>query len=136
VAVPLGEAAIKQANNVVAVEMSRLTRDPFNFQPYEKIYLYVRAKNSRGWSELSPASRGKRLEIAPSQIPFPNIETKQLADGKQMYIFDWDRPDWKKSGGSRITKYIIYWDEGITGSEVNSVLAETKISEYKRTSGF
>jgi len=51
---------------VVAVEMSKLTREPFFFEAYEKLYLYVRARNSRGWSELSPASKGKRLEIAPS----------------------------------------------------------------------
>lgn len=55
--IPVGSYGKEERNNVVAVNMDDLVKEPFNFNLKQRVYAYVRARNGAGWGPWTRRSR-------------------------------------------------------------------------------
>ena len=78
--------------------------------PYQAtVNVKVKAYNERGWSDYSALVAGPAIQTEPLRMSAP-IEGS-LTNTKRVQI-TWTAPNALNTGGSPVTSYNLYWDQG------------------------
>jgi hypothetical protein len=108
--------------------MSSLRLEPFNLMANTTVYARIMAANVRGWSQPSPLNAVGPIIQGPPVMMSPPVRGASTSN-KQVEV-NWETVNFPMNGGSSITSYVVYWDQG-TNAWVE-LIGET--SKYTLTS--
>ena len=97
--------------------MTSLRAAPFNLVYLDVVKAVVLAHNQRGWSPQSLSGSGPTIQTEPLQMT-PPVEGS--ATSTSTLEVTWSTVSSLNDGGSAVTSYNLYWDQGI-GSWVTLV---------------
>jgi hypothetical protein len=111
-----------------SLPMSSLRLEPFNLMANTTVYARIMAANVRGWSQPSPLNAVGPIIQGPPVMMSPPVRGASTSN-KQVEV-NWETVNFPMNGGSSITSYVVYWDQG-TNAWVE-LIGET--SKYTLTS--
>ena len=107
--------------------MSTLRSSPFNLVKDSNVIVKYSAINILGESDLSPESGTPYVKIAT--IPNnPSSAPVVLEYSEQSITIEMPAMTAANNGGSDITSYVLFWDNGLNGIDFTSLIGENSLN--------